>query len=119
MWRYPRNLIPNGIHTSPVGAIPKRNKPGKYQLIMALSSPKNSSVNDGIDPTLSSLSYAFINHLSVLIQSLGRGAMLVKVDIKETYRMTKIPPRSTAARYPVGRCCLHRQNVTFRPPISP
>ena len=67
MWRYPRNLIPNGIHTSPVVAIPKRNKPGKYRLIMDLSSPKNSSVNDGIDPTLSSLSYASIDHLSALI----------------------------------------------------
>ena len=39
MWKHPRNLIPNGIHTSPVGAIPKRNKPGKYRLVMDLLSP--------------------------------------------------------------------------------
>ena len=60
---------------------------------MDLSSPKNSSVNDGIDPTLSSLSYASINHLSTLIQSLGRGAMLVKTDIKEAYCMIPVHPQ--------------------------
>ena len=60
---------------------------------MDLSSPKNSSVNDGIDPTLSSLSYASIDHLSALIQSLGRGAMLVKADIKEAYRTIPVHPQ--------------------------
>ena len=93
MWKYPHNIVPNGIHISPVGAIPKKNKPGKYRLIMDLSSPKNFSVNDGIDPLLSSLSYASIDHLSSLILSLGRGAMLVKADIKEAYRMIPIHPQ--------------------------
>ena len=85
MWKYPLNAAPPGIHISPVGAIPKKNKPGKYRLLMDLSSPKNFSVNDGIDSALSSLSYASIDHLSSLILSLGRGAMLVKADIKEAY----------------------------------
>ena len=58
---------------------------------MDLSSPKNSSVNDGIDATLSSLSYASIDHLSALI--LGRGAMLVKADIKEAYHMIPVHPQ--------------------------
>ena len=84
MWKYPLNAAPPGIHQS-VGTIPKKNKPGKYRLIMDLSSPKNFSVNDGIDSALSSLSYASIDHLSSLILSLGRGAMLVKADIKEAY----------------------------------
>ena len=60
---------------------------------MDLSSPKNFSVNDGIDSALSSLSYASIDHLSSLILSLGRGAMLVKADIKEAYRMIPIHPQ--------------------------
>ena len=93
MWKCPLNAAPLGIHTSPVGAIPKKNKPGKYRLIMDLSSPKNFSVNDGIDSALSSLSYASIDHLSSLILSLGRGAMLVKADIKEAYRMIRIHPQ--------------------------
>jgi len=64
-----------------VEAIPKKNKPGKYHLLMDLSSPKNFSVNDGIDPVLSCLSYASIDHLSVLVLSIGRGAMLVKLKL--------------------------------------
>ena len=45
------------IHFSPIGAIPKRNKPGKWRLIIDLSSPAGASVNDGISPGLSSVSY--------------------------------------------------------------
>ena len=93
MWKYPQEVKLNSLHLSPVGAIPKKNKPGKYHLIMDLSSPKNFSVNDGIDPGLSSLSYASIDHLSVLILSLGRGAVLVKADIKEAYRMIPVHPQ--------------------------
>ena len=93
MWKYPLNAAPQGIHISPVGAIPKKHKPGKFRLIMDLSSPKNFSVNDGIDPALSSLSYVSIDHLSSLILSLGRGALLVKADIKEAYRMVPIHPQ--------------------------
>ena len=84
---------PQGIHISPVGAIPKKHRPGKYRLIMDLSSSKNFTVNDGIDPALSSLSYVSIDHLSSLILSLGRGALLIKADIKEAYWMVPIHPQ--------------------------
>ena len=77
-------MAPQGIHISPVGAIPKKHKPGKYQLIMDLSSPKNFSINDGIDPALSSLLYVSIDHLSSLILSLGRGALLVKSRLQRS-----------------------------------
>ena len=93
MWKYPLNVAPQGIHISPVGVIPKKHKPGKYRLIMDLSSTNNCSVNDGIDPVLSSLSYVSIDHLSSLILSLGREALLVKADIKEAYRMVPIHPQ--------------------------
>ena len=93
VWKYPLNVAPQGIHISPVGAIPKKHKPGKYRLIMDLSSPKNFSVNNGIDPALSSLSYVSIDYLSSLILSLGRGVLLVKADIKEAYRMVPIHPQ--------------------------
>ena len=36
------------IHTSAIGAIPKKNKPEKWRLIVDLSSPTDHSVNDGI-----------------------------------------------------------------------
>ena len=44
------------IHTSPIGVIPKKHREGKWRLIVDLSSPEGSSVNDGIDPSLCSMS---------------------------------------------------------------
>ena len=48
MWRLPRGAKSRGIHLSPLGLIPKKNKPGKWRLIVDLSSPEETSVNDGI-----------------------------------------------------------------------
>ena len=92
MWKYPRHCSPPGIHISPMGAIPKKNKPGKWRLIVDLSSPKGFSINDGISPELSSVSYVSLDHLASLVTSVGRGAFLVKADIKEAYRMVPIHP---------------------------
>ena len=50
---------------------------------MDLSSPEGESVNDGIDKNLSSLHYTSVDHLLALILATGRGAWLVKADIKE------------------------------------
>lgn len=77
---------------SPLGVIPKRNKPGKWRLIVDLSSPKGRSVNDGVDPELSTLSYATVDHLAALAISQGPGALLVKADVKEAYRMVPVHP---------------------------
>ena len=79
MWKYPLMQPPQDSY-QPSRCYSQEKKTGKYRLIMDLSSPKNFSVNDGIDSELSSLSYASIDHLSSLILSLGRGAMLVKAD---------------------------------------
>ena len=45
------------IHCSPFGVIPKKSKPGHWQLSLDLSSPDGHSVNDGIVKDLASLSY--------------------------------------------------------------
>ena len=37
-----------GLISSPIGVIPKRNRQSKWRLIVDLSSPKGSSVNDGM-----------------------------------------------------------------------
>ena len=92
MWKFPRHCIPPGIQTSPLGVIPKKNKPGKWRLIVDLSSPMGFSVNDGISQELSSLSYTSVDHLASLVTSVGRGALLVKADIKEAYRMVPVHP---------------------------
>ena len=81
-----------GVHLSPIGAIPKKHRPGKWRLIVDLSSPSNASVNDGISSEWSSLRYPTVDHLSSLILQEGKGAFLVKADLKEAYRMIPVHP---------------------------
>ena len=92
MWKIPLAILPRGVHISPLGVIPKKNKPGKYRLIVDLSSPQGASVNDGIDADRSSLSYTSLDHLASLVVYTGRGCFLVKVDVKEAYRMVPVHP---------------------------
>ena len=92
-WKVPLNNCPFNIHISPVGAIPKKNKPNKWRLIVDLSSPQGSSVNDGISPQWSSLSYTSLDHLAAMILAVGRGSLLVKADIQEAYRMIPVHPQ--------------------------
>ena len=41
--------------------IPKNHQPGKWRLIVDLSHPKGSSVNDGISPALCTLHYSSVD----------------------------------------------------------
>ena len=81
-----------GIQISPIRIIPKKNRPNKWRLITDLSSPHGLSVNDGIEEDWSSLEYVSIDHLAHIVTSVGRGAFLVKADIKEAYRMVPVHP---------------------------
>ena len=54
MWKIPLSILPRGVHMSPLGIIPKKSKPGKWRLIVDLSSPCGTSINDGIDTDRSS-----------------------------------------------------------------
>ena len=58
---------------------------------MDLSSPEDSSVNDGIDPSLCSLSYISIDIIAILC--LGRGTLIAKTDIKHAYRQVPVHPQ--------------------------
>ena len=93
MWKFPRNYSIPGTQISPLGLVPKKNKPGKWRLIMDLSSPPGESVNDGISSELSSVSYTSLDHLASLVLLLGRGSLLVKADIQEAYRMVPVHPQ--------------------------
>ena len=65
--------VPTGIYINQGDAIPKKNKPDKYHLIMDLSSPKNFSVNDGIDLALVPI---ICIHLSsaIFVSTIGVGS---------------------------------------------
>ena len=59
----------SNIQVSPFGVIPKPHQPGKWRLILDLSSPHGRSVNDGIDPQLCSLSYARLDDAVLYYES--------------------------------------------------
>ena len=89
----PSALAPSiGCHISPFGVIPKKSKPGKWRLIVDLSSPHSLSVNDGVDKDICSLSYVSIDHIADSILSLGRGSLMAKVDIRQAYRNIPVHP---------------------------
>ena len=75
--------VPAGTHLSKFGVIPKGHIPGKWRLIMDLSSPKGLSVNDGIAPPLCTLRYVTVDEIAAVAATLGRGA---KLDIESAYR---------------------------------
>ena len=90
--KLPKGVWPSGVHIGPLGAIPKKNKPGKWRLMEDLSSPPGHSINDSISTESSNLLYPSINYLATIIASEGRGSFMVKADIKEAYRMLPIHP---------------------------
>ena len=57
---------------SPLGVVPKKT-PGEFRLIHHLSYPRGSSVNDGISPDHTSVSYATISDAICHIKAAGRG----------------------------------------------
>lgn len=83
----------HGIHISPFGVIPKSGKPGKWRLIVDMSSPRGQSINNGISEELSSLSYISVDDVARVVALLGRNTLLAKVDIKSAYRMVLVHPQ--------------------------
>ena len=49
------------VHLSRFGVIPKKRQPGKWRLIVDLSSPDGESVNDFIDTSVCSLKIASVD----------------------------------------------------------
>ena len=68
------------VHCSPIGLVPKSHQPNKWRLIVDLSSPTGHSTNDGIDRQWCSITYASVDEAVRLIQQLGPGTELVKID---------------------------------------
>ena len=86
------DLVACGIHVSRFGAIPKKRQPGRWRLIVDLSSPSERSVNDYISPLLCSLSYVSVEDAAAFVMKAGQGALLAKLDIKSAYRNIPIHP---------------------------
>lgn len=81
----------NPVHISPIGVIPKKT-PGKWHIIVDLSSPEGASVNDGVSGLLCSLQYVSVEEGIRLMLKKGKGALLAKLDVQAAYRQIPVHP---------------------------
>ena len=65
----------------------------EWRLITDLSSPHGASVNECIDPDLTSLQYLKIDDIATLISEKGAVVLLAKVDIEAAYRQIPVHPQ--------------------------
>ena len=71
------------IRCSGLGVVPKKD--GGWRTIYDLSSPTGSSVNDFIDPARFSLHYCTIDAATAILNTLGPGTLMGKMDLKNTF----------------------------------
>ena len=71
------------------GVIPK-SQPGKWCLILDLSHPPGSSVNDGIGPEECAVKYIKVDDAIHHIMKLGRGTLLTKTDVESAYYLLPV-----------------------------
>lgn len=81
------------LQVSKFGVIPKGHGTNEWRLITDLSSPHGTSVNDGIDPELTSLQYLKVDDVAALAAQQGVGALLAKVDVSAAYRQIPVHPQ--------------------------
>jgi len=74
------------FHVSSFGVIPKNGQPGKWRLIVDLSSPGGASVNDGINPDEFTLHCITVDQVIRLVSRFGKGALMTKFDVEAAYR---------------------------------
>ena len=80
------------LHVSRFGVIPKNHQPGKWRLIVDLSHPEDTSINDGIEPELCSLHYTLADEAVQRLLAKEAGAMMVKMDIEGAYMIIPVNP---------------------------
>ena len=88
---FPSPPLPN-LQVSSFGVIPQKGQPGKWCLIVDLSSPHGSSVNDGIDLDEFSMHYIHLDQIINMIAKHGPGALMAKFDVEAAYRNIAVHP---------------------------
>ena len=79
----------SNLRCSGIGVVPKKD--GGWRLINHLSAP-SSSINDFIDVKDFSLQYATIDDAIKICHTLGKGALMAKVDLKNAFRLCPVRP---------------------------
>lgn len=85
--RGPLDKLPFSIfQINPIGLVPKKTS-GTFRMITNLSSPKGTSINDGILDEFAEVSYASITDALELIRQCNTSPFLAKLDIKHAFRL--------------------------------
>ena len=77
-------------HCSPIGSAPKKD--GSVRLIMDLSQPYGSSINDGISKDHFPCEYSHFDDATDLVIRKGPDSLMCKLDIKHAYRLLPVKP---------------------------
>ena len=78
------------LEASVLGVVPKHDR-GWHIIIPSFCSQWPAlSINDFIDPLSYSLNYCSIDDAYMIINKLGPGAVLSKIDLKDAFRLTPV-----------------------------
>ena len=88
---FPSPPLPN-LQVSSFGEIPKKGQPGKWHLIVDLSSPHGSSVSDGINPDEFSMHYIHLDQIINIIAKHGPGALMAKLNVEAAFHNIAVHP---------------------------
>ena len=94
------------LHVSHFGIILKCHQPGKWCLILDLSSPAAHSVNDRIAGEDYSLQYLKVDDIIEAIVRLGWGSLMVKFDVQNAYCIVQVHRGLPVVRYEMAWCLL-------------
>ena len=78
------------LHVSRFDVIPKRHQPGKWRLILDLSSPAGHSVNDGIAGEDYSLQYMKVDDIVAGMMQREWGSLMAKFDVQNAYSIVPV-----------------------------
>jgi hypothetical protein len=80
--------LPDRYYCSPIGLVPKTSDGTQcgWRMIFDLSAPDGQSVNDGIPKEYGAIVYESVEDAMRLVAKMGRGAKLMKRDLKSAFR---------------------------------
>ena len=86
--------LPQNYFCSPIGLTPKLSDgvQAGWQVIFDLSSPADHSVNDGIPKEYGNIVYETLDNAIRLVAQAGKGAVMMKRDLKSAFRHVPINP---------------------------
>ena len=86
--------LPSNYFCSPIGLVPKLSNGIQtgWRVIFDLSSPEGDSVNDNIPKQYGTIVYETLDDAIRLVAQAGKGAMMMKRDLKSAFRHVHVNP---------------------------